>query len=168
MALRHRINRGQGASIKTGIDFAVVRDYEVAIFFDADGQMDPTEIKLFLNKIASGYEVVLGSRNLGRSRGMPKLKKIIKQIALIFTNFTTGLKLSDTHNGFQAWTINALKKIRLDQDRMAYASQVVNEISRLKLNYAEIPVTINYTAYSKQKGQSLWNVFGILWDLLIK
>lgn len=167
-ALKHKINRGQGAAIRTGLDFALARGYETAVFFDADGQMDPAEIKLFLNKIAEGYEVVLGSRNLGQAVGMPIIKRIIKQAALLFTNLTTGLKLSDTHNGFQAWTMEALKQIQLNQDRMAYASQVINEVARLRLKYIEIPVTIKYSDYSKQKGQSIFNVFGILWDLLIK
>lgn len=168
IVLKHKINRGQGAAIKTGVEFALQCGYDSAVFFDADGQMNPAEISLFLKKLVEGYEVVLGSRNLGQAVDMPKFKKLIKQIALIFTNFTTGLKLTDTHNGFQAWTADALRKIRLDQDRMAYASQVVNEISRLNLKYTEVPVTIRYTDYSKHKGQSVWNSFGILWDLLIK
>lgn len=168
IAIRHRINRGQGAAIKTGIDFAIAHGYEAAVFFDADGQMEAGEITLFLNRLASGYDVVLGSRNLGRAVDMPLFKKIVKRAALIFTNLTSGMKLSDTHNGFQAWTIEALKKIRLDQDRMAYASQVINEVARLRLKYVEVPVTIKYTDYSKQKGQSIWNSFSILWDLLIK
>ncbi len=168
IVLRHKINRGQGAAIKTGIDFAISHGYEAAVFFDADGQMEAREIELFLNQLAAGYSVVLGSRNLGQAIDMPGLKKIVKRAALIFTNFTSGLKLTDTHNGFQAWTIEALKKIRLNQDRMAYASQVINEVARLRLKYIEVPVTIKYTDYSKQKGQSIWNSFTILWDLIIK
>jgi len=168
IVLKHKINRGQGAAIKTGVEFALARGYETVVFFDADGQMEPAEIKLLLNKISQGYQAILGSRNLGRALAMPIAKRVVKRVALIFTNLISGLNLTDTHNGFQAWTASALAEIRLDQDRMAYASQVINEISRLKLKYAEIPVTIKYTEYSKRKGQSVWNALGILWDLLIK
>ena len=36
--LRHVMNRGQGAALKTGIDFAVKNDAEIIVTFDADGQ----------------------------------------------------------------------------------------------------------------------------------
>lgn len=168
IVLRHKINRGQGAALKTGIAFAGRSGHDTAVFFDADGQMAPEEIRALVDKLAQGYDVILGSRNLGQAVNIPKLKKLIKKIALVFTRLTTGLKLTDTHIGFQAWTMEALDKINLDQDRMAHASQLLAEIARKKLRYAEAPVTIRYDAYSIGKGQSSWNLFGILWDLLIK
>ncbi|MFA5020596.1 MAG: glycosyltransferase family 2 protein, partial [Patescibacteria group bacterium] len=168
IVLRHRLNRGQGAALKTGIDYASRFNFETAVFFDADGQMNPAEIGRLIDKLDQGYDVVLGSRNLGRAITMPPLRKIIKRLALLFTRLATGLKITDTHIGFQAWRVSALEKIRLDQDRMAHASQILSEIARLKLNYAEVPVTITYTDYSLKKGQSGWNIWGILWDLLIK
>lgn len=167
-ALRHAINRGQGAALKTGIDYGVKNNYQTIFFFDADGQMDPTEMYKLNLKLNEGFDVVLGSRNLGKAVDMPLMKKMVKKLALIFTRMTTGLDLTDTHNGFQAWRAQAIARVRLDQDRMAHASQILNEISRLKLKYCEVPVTISYTEYSKKKGQSLWNSFNILWDLLIK
>jgi len=166
--ISHAINRGQGAALKTGIDFAIKKNYQTAIFFDADGQMDPAEAYNLNLKLNEGYDVVLGSRNIGRVIDMPLSTKIVKRLALIFTRLTSGLNLTDTHNGFQAWRISALSQIKLDQDRMAHASQILNEISRLKLKYCEVPVTIKYTDYSKSKGQKIWNSFNILWDLLIK
>lgn len=166
--LRHQINRGQGAALKTGIKFASRSGYETAVFFDADGQMAPAEIPLLLKKLNEGYDVVLGSRNLGRTVNMPIIRKIVKKIALQFTRFSTGLKITDTHIGFQAWTLDALKKINLDQDRMAHASQILSEIAKNRLKYAEVPVTIRYDAYSVKKGQNSSGAFKILWDLLIK
>ena len=168
IVISHAINRGQGAALKTGIDFAIKKNYQTVIFFDADGQMDPVEAYNLNLKLNEGYDVVLGSRNIGRVIDMPLSTKIVKRLALIFTRLTSGLNLTDTHNGFQAWRISALSQIKLDQDRMAHASQILNEISRLKLKYCEVPVTIKYTDYSKRKGQRLWNSFNILWDLLIK
>lgn len=166
--LRHQVNRGQGAAIKTGMVLALREDYEAIVFFDADGQMSAQEIRNFIDKLKEGYEVVLGSRNLGRVIDMPLIKKITKKLALIFTVVISGLKLTDTHNGFQAWRTSALKKINLRQDRFAYASELLNEISRLNLKYIEIPVCIKYTDYSRSKGQKISGLFKILWDLLIK
>ncbi len=168
IVLRHKINRGQGAALKTGLEFASRSEYKTAVFFDADGQMSPLEIKLLNDKLAEGYDVVLGSRFLGRTIAMPMAKRLILKAGLIFTRLSTGLKLTDAHNGFQAWTVEALKRINLNQDRQAYASQLLSEIARNKLNFAEVPVTISYSDYSIKKGQSIFNAFNILWDLLVK
>ncbi|MEI6288636.1 MAG: glycosyltransferase family 2 protein [bacterium] len=169
VVLCHALNRGQGASIKTGIEYAIKNNYSVVVFFDADGQMLAKEISFLAEPVLKGeYEVVLGSRNLGHTINMPYSKKIVKKMALWFTKITTGLKITDTHNGFQAWSLQALKKIDLSQDRMAYASEILAEIKNKKIKYRELPVTISYTDYSVSKGQSIFNAFNILWDLVFK
>jgi glycosyltransferase involved in cell wall biosynthesis len=169
LVLRHIINRGQGASLRTGTAYALDHNYEAVVFFDADGQMLAEEINMLVARLEEqSLDVVLGSRFLGRAENIPLLKKVILQLALFFTRVTTGLPLTDAHNGFQAWRMSALQKITLRQDRYAYASEVLHEIARHKLRYEEVPVTICYTEYSKIKGQSLWGVFSIVWDLYIK
>lgn len=168
IVLRHKLNRGQGAALKTGLEFASRSGYDTAVFFDADGQMKPEEIETLLLKLRGGHDVVLGSRNLGQTINMPAIRKLIKKIALVFTRLATGLKITDAHIGFQAWKVSALNKINLDQDRMAHASQILHEIARHKLKYAEAPVTISYDAYSIRNGQSSWGILKILWDLIIK
>ena len=167
--LVHKINRGQGATLKTGIEYAKRSDYEVVAFFDADGQMRADEIsKIIAPVISSDCEVALGSRFLGRAINIPLSKKITLKLACLFTRITTGLKLTDTHNGFQAWSVSALKKINLTQDGFAHASELLQEIADKKIKYKEMPVTIVYTIYSKMKGQSVFNAFNIIWDLIIK
>lgn len=169
VVLSHRINRGQGAALKTGQKYARFKNYEAVVFFDADGQMKAEEIKNILEPVLQGKaEVVLGSRFLGQTQNMPWAKFITLRLALFFTRITTGLKLSDTHNGFQAWSMSALDKINLTQDRQAYASELLQEIAQEKIKYLEAPVTISYTTYSKSKGQSIFNAFNIIWDLIIK
>ena len=169
LVLRHKLNRGQGAALKTGIEYAKIKKYEVVVFFDADGQMKVEEIKNILQPIlTSEAEVVLGSRFLGQAKNIPPIKLITLKLALLFTKLATGLKLTDSHNGFQAWKLSALAKINLTQDRQAYASELLEEIAENNIKYQELPVTIFYTAYSKSKGQSIFNAFNILWDLIIK
>lgn len=169
LVLSHKINRGQGAAIKTGIQYAIINNYELVVFFDADGQMKAEEIKNIIDPILKEeVDIVLGSRFLGEAKNIPFSKLATLKLALLFTRITTGLKLTDTHNGFQAWKISALNKINLTQDRQAYASELLAEISENKIKYKEIPVTIKYTDYSKSKGQSIFNAFNIIWDLIIK
>jgi len=167
--ISHAINRGQGAAVRTGIEYLLRRDYQRAVFFDADGQMKAEEIPSLLAPLALGeYQVALGSRFLGRTINMPFSKLLTLKLALLFTRLVSGLKLTDTHNGFQAWSREALKLINLTQDRYAYASQILEEIGKYRIKYREVPVTISYSVYSKKKGQSIFNAFNIVMDLILR
>jgi glycosyltransferase involved in cell wall biosynthesis len=167
--LSHLINRGQGAALKTGIDYSLKQGADIIITFDADGQHQVTDIKDLIQPIINGEaEIVLGSRFLEIKNKIPFWRKVMLKTATVFTRFTSGLKLTDTHNGLRAISRPAAEKIKISQDRMAHSSEIINEIKRNNLKYAEVPVTINYTDYSLAKGQSAFDSVKILKDLVIK
>lgn len=166
VSLRHLINRGQGAALKTGIDFALNNGADIIITFDADGQMSAKEIPKIMRPILDGKaDIVLGSRFLEDRSKIPFLRKIILKIAIFFTRVTTGLELTDSHNGFRAMTARVAKKINLYQDRMAHASEILNEVAKKKFKIMEVPVTVKYSAYSLNKGQKISGAFRIIFDL---
>ena len=159
--LTHIINRGQGAALQTGMSYLKDKA-SVVVHFDADGQHDPKQIPRFLKEIKN-YDVVLGSRFLDKTTKMPLSKKILLKGAVWVSWAMTGLKLSDTHNGFRALNNKALRKIKLKQDDMGHATEILDEIKINKLKYKEVPVTIKYTSYSMSKGQSVFNSLKILY-----
>lgn len=168
---RHLTNLGQGAALQTGIDYALSCGGKYFITFDADGQHNPGEIsKLLQPLLLNEADVVLGSRFLegGGVWNIPFSKRIVLKLAVLFSRATTGLALTDTHNGFRALNLTAAKQIRISQNRMAHASQILQEIAANKLRYREAPVTIRYTDYSMRKGQKISNAFNILWDSLME
>jgi hypothetical protein len=129
--------------------------------------MDEQDIPRFRQAlIEKQCDVALGSRFLGSTQNMPGIRRMLIRMAVIFTRVTTGLRLTDTHNGFRMFTRAAAAQLPLRQNRMAHASELLSAIARQKLAYCEIPVAIRYTAYSLSKGQSVWNLLNILWELL--
>ena len=166
--LRHPINLGQGAALATGIEYALKEKAEVIVTFDADGQMCPQDIGTLVNEVLKdGVDVVLGSRFLtSPPEGMSRMRRIVLKLATALTNLTTGLKVTDTHNGIRAFRQTALRKFEITQNQMAHSSEILSEIARNKLIYHEVPVTIRYTRYSKAKGQSIFNSINILYELL--
>ena len=166
--LRHPINLGQGAALATGIEYALKEKAEVIVTFDADGQMCPQDIGTLVNEVLKdGVDVVLGSRFLtSPPEGMSRMRRIVLKLATALTNLTTGLKVTDTHNGIRAFRQTALRKFEITQNQMAHSSEILSEIARNKLVYHEVPVTIRYTRYSKAKGQSIFNSINILYELL--
>jgi polyprenyl-phospho-N-acetylgalactosaminyl synthase len=165
--LRHLVNLGQGASLQTGVSYALKQGAQCVVTFDADGQMDEQEIGALCQALAAHQaDVVLGSRFLKPGVRMPRLRRAVIRLAVLFTRLTTGLRLSDTHNGFRVLSRAAAERITIKQNRMAHASEILHAIARERLRYVEVPVSIRYTDYSLAKGQSVFNMVNILWDLL--
>ena len=151
IVLRHLTNRGYGAALTTGTAYALAHGADVVVHFDADGQFEATEIPKLLGVLTPGVpSVALGSRFKGQVIGIPWFRKATLKVAILFTWAVSGLKLSDAHNGFRAFTAEALRLMNLHQDRMAYSSEVVDEIARLTIPWVEVPVTVRYTTESRQ------------------
>lgn len=154
--LRHLINRGQGAALQTGIEFALRRGARYVVTFDADGQHRVEDIAGLLAPIcANECEITLGSRFLGETIEMPLTRRIMLRLAVLFTRIVSRVPLTDAHNGLRAFSRRAAKRIRISMDRMAHASEIIDSIRRSGLPFREVPVQIRYTAYSLAKGQSL-------------
>lgn len=166
--ITHPVNLGQGAAIQTGLEYAKLRDAEIAISFDADGQHNPADIQSLIDELNTGEtDVALGSRFLYDNSTIPFRKIILLKFARWLNYLFTGLLLSDAHNGLRAFNKKALQHISITENRMAHASEILFEIKKHKLKFKEIPVTINYTSYSKAKGQSGWDSIRILFDLVL-
>jgi polyprenyl-phospho-N-acetylgalactosaminyl synthase len=166
VVLRHPFNLGQGAALQTGIDYALRRGAKRIVTFDADGQHCTEDIDVLLSRLDEGFDIVFGSRFLGRTQNLPFSRRLLIKLAVIFTFCTTGLRLTDTHNGLRAMTASTARKIRLRHNGMAHASEIFHLTASLRLNFAEAPVTVVYSAYSLAKGQRLGNALSIVVDLI--
>jgi glycosyltransferase involved in cell wall biosynthesis len=166
----HPINLGQGAALKTGLDYALSRGAEFLVTFDTDGQHRASDIGRLLDALtARNADFALGSRFIGQTKqSAPPLRRLLLRAATLFTRFTTGLRLTDTHNGLRAFTRRGAAALNLRQDRMAHASEILEEIARSGLPYVEVPVTIDYTDYSLAKGQRAGDMILILLDLFAR
>ena len=168
IALRHIINRGQGAALQTGMTYALKDGAEYIIHFDADGQHNPKEIKNLLDPlIKKEVEVTLGSRFL-KKQEIPTARKIMLKGSIIVVWFFYGIKLTDAHNGFRALTREATKKIILTTDRMEHASEIIEKIKQYNIKYKEIPATIRYSKETLRKGQGTFDSLKILFKMIMK
>jgi glycosyltransferase involved in cell wall biosynthesis len=137
------------------------------VTFDADGQHDPADVRrMFEVLVESRADVALGSRFLGRAPGISVVRRALLKVATIFSNLTTGVSLTDTHNGLRLMTAAAARAIRIRQDGMAHASEIIEQIGKNHMTHVEVPVTVRYTEYSNKKGQSNLGSLGVLYDLL--
>src|SRR6202035_3272915 len=129
---------------------------EYIVTFDADGQHRAGDIDALIAALQThDADFALGSRFRGGSVAMPLSRRLLLRAATWFTRATTGLQVTDTHNGLRAMTRRGASAIRLRQNRMAHASEFLSQIGASGLRYVERPVTIEYTAYSLAKGQRM-------------
>jgi len=165
----HPINLGQGAALQTGFEYALERGAKYVVTFDADGQHRVEDAKTMVARAREeDLAIVYGSRFLDDRTKPGFLKRIVLKTAVAVTNLTTRTRLTDAHNGLRVIRNDALRHVKLKQDRMAHGTEIIVQLSRTKLPYAEHPVEVLYTDYSKAKGQSLLNSVNILIDLIIR
>jgi glycosyltransferase involved in cell wall biosynthesis len=167
--LKHVINRGQGASLKTGIEYALKHGAEFIVTFDSDGQHRIEDLPAMLEPVIRGeVDVTLGSRFLTKT-DMPLGRKILLKGSVLVQWLFYGVRLSDAHNGFRVLNRKAAQQIRIDSDRMEHASEILEEIVRKRIRYREVPVIIRYTDYSLKKGQaSFKGAFKIFFKMFMK
>jgi glycosyltransferase involved in cell wall biosynthesis len=167
VVLTHCINRGQGAALKTGMQYALKQGAEYVVTFDADGQHHAEEIQLLLEPLKNKEaDVCLGSRFLTHASNVSWHRKLLLKAGAHIIWLFYGIHLTDSHNGFRAFKREAVQKLELKADRMEHASEILEQIAIKKLQYKEIPVTITYTEYSLKKGQSSLAAGEILWDMV--
>jgi polyprenyl-phospho-N-acetylgalactosaminyl synthase len=168
--VRHDVNLGQGAALQTGTEFALSLNAQIIVHFDADGQHSAASVNHLIQPILDGKaDVVLGSRFLdaGDRHGVPFTKRVLLKTGVFVSWAFTGIWLSDAHNGLRALSRTAAQQIKLTENGFAHATEILYRLRRSNLAYCEVPVPIRYTEYSKRKGQSVFNSFNILIDLLL-
>lgn len=169
VVLQHIVNRGQGAALQTGIEFSLRHGADCIVTFDGDGQHCVEDIAALTRPIEKGeVDVVLGSRFLGEADNLPWARRLMLKAGVLFTRAVSRVSVTDTHNGLRAFSNRAARRINITLDRMAHASELIDQVHRSGLAYREAPVRIRYTEYSLQKGQSGSAAIRILLDYLLK
>ncbi|HKZ35460.1 MAG TPA: glycosyltransferase family 2 protein [Patescibacteria group bacterium] len=167
--LTHRINRGLGASLGTGLAFAKKVGADLAITMDSDGQHDPADLRQMLKPLISGKaDVVIGSRLLNREEEMPFLRRLNNKAFNGLTWILFGILTTDSLSGFRGFSKKAINNIGLKTERMEVSNEFFSEINKHKLKFTEVPIKVIYTPYSIAKGVKPGNVFAIIFRLLLR
>jgi glycosyltransferase involved in cell wall biosynthesis len=137
----HQPERGYGNAYRAGFEAARGK---YIVMGDSDDTYDFTEIKSFVDKLREGNDYVLGSRFSGQilPGAMPWLHRYVGNPVLTgILNFMFGLKSSDAHSGYRAFTKEAYRRMRLQTTGMEFASEIVINAARANLKVAEVPIT---------------------------
>ncbi len=148
--LVHEQNRGYGGNQKTCYAEALARGADIVVMLHPDYQYSPRLAPAMASMIASGhYDAVLGSRILGRGAlagGMPLYKYIANRALTFAENLTLGVKLSEYHTGYRAWSARALRVLPLDRcsDDFVFDNQMLAMAIYAGLPVGEISCPTRY------------------------
>ncbi|MEK7565618.1 MAG: glycosyltransferase family 2 protein [Patescibacteria group bacterium] len=169
--LTHVLNRGLGAALGTGFEYAQKVNADIVVTFDSDGQHKAEDIKKLIAPLITGKaDVVIGSRMLNYQK-MPKDRLIFNFLANVATALTFGVWSTDSQSGLRVFNRKAVNSIHLKTDRMEVSSEFFKEIKRNKLNFAEVPIDPVYDEYSRKKGQEgkgNWNSVNVGIKMLLR
>ena len=162
VVLRHIINLGKGAAVKTGCDFAVKQGAETIIVLDADAQHDPMEIPNFIKNLES-YDIVFSYRKLNKR--MPLILKYGNWFISRVIKFVYKVKLKDSQCGYRAFTSEAYKKIRWQASDYSMESEMIANTGKYRLKYIEVPIETIYG--DKYKGTTIIDGVKIVLNMFI-
>lgn len=166
--IRHISNRGVGAATKTGVEYAKIKEADVVITFDADGQHDPEDIPKLLKPIISRTaDVVIGSR-FKKKQKIPLDRFFLNWFANLITFILFGVASTDSQSGLRVFSKKAINLINFSGERMDFSSEILLEAKKHNLKIEEVPVKAIYTSYSRAKGQKNINSFSILLRFIVK
>jgi len=150
--IRHTVNLGKGAALKTGFKIASLNGTKIIITMDTDGQNNPDEIPKLIDPILNGSaDMVNGSRYVnGNGKNTPKYRRLGQSILDKVTNLNSGLHITDTQSGFRAFARNTLPVFKFKQNGMAIESEMLMEAANAGLRIKEVEIGVRYDVKSSK------------------
>ncbi|AMQ18849.1 glycosyltransferase family 2 protein [Thermococcus peptonophilus] len=167
IVIRHEVNKGKGAALKTGFDYALSDGYDAVVTIDADGQHNPDEIPLLLKPILDDKaDLVIGSRYLNGAKGnIPLYRRLGLWVLNTTTNVSLNgtLKITDSQSGFRAINRKALGELmKISSDGYSMESYMLVHLAEKGVRIKEVPITVRYDVPNKHKKNPLSHGFGVL------
>lgn len=144
LVLEHPANRGKGAALCTGFQYALARRYDAVITMDSDGQHDVDDITGFLkafNEIGSG--IIIGSRMQDIST-MPAVRKCTNKLTSFVGSLLAHQKLEDSQSGFRLISSDVLRAVELQTSGYEMESELLIKASKAGFRITSVPIKTIY------------------------
>ncbi|BFD25127.1 MAG: glycosyltransferase family 2 protein [Candidatus Parcubacteria bacterium] len=162
--IRHPINRGQGAALETGNQYALKNGADIIVHFDADDQFKSEEIPVVLAPLLNDEaDAVFGSRFLGHANFPPLKRYLIMPLARQINRWL-GVRTTDPQSGFRALKREIWEQITITNRGMAHCTEILFKTVKTGCRLKEVPIDVTYHHF----GQKISGGFRIIKDLLLQ
>ena len=164
--VKHILNSKTGAATSTGISYAQMNNYDLAVSQDADGQHLAEDVIKGIELMNKGqHDLLIGSR-LINNEGMSRVKRIGNRGLSMITNMLYGMKVTDSQSGLRVFSKEAIDQLRWKSNGFEFCSEMIWRAKQKGLRVGEFPIKAVYTEYSMSKGQNNWNALNIIKSLI--
>jgi glycosyltransferase involved in cell wall biosynthesis len=143
VVVRHDRNRGKGVALRTGLEAARARGFDVAVSVDGDGQHPPEEAWRLHRSCADPRALVVGVRDLVGA-GAPRANQLSNGFSNLVLSLFTGLWLADTQCGLRRYPIAATLALEGREEGYGYEAEVLIRAAAARLPIVERPIRVLY------------------------
>ncbi len=150
--IHHPYSKGNGAAIKSGLRAA---KGDVLVCMDADGQHQPKDISLLLDKMQQGYDMVVGARN---KKGQANIHRgIANKFYNSFASWMVGHRVDDLTSGFRAVNTRKFREfLTLLPNKFSYPTTVTMSFFRMGYSVGYVPIEVLPRIEGTQSHIKLW------------
>lgn len=146
--ISHLANRGKGAALRTGFDYAVKMGFEAVITLDSDGQHDPQDIPRLLDAAAlNGHHIIIGRRTQDLER-MPLIRRWTNHTMSWIVSRLTRQAIPDSQCGFRVIHRDVLTQISLTGRRFDLETEILLAAARRGWRVRSVPIRTIYEQHS--------------------
>jgi glycosyltransferase involved in cell wall biosynthesis len=150
--LKHRVNLGYGGNQKAGYEYFIEQGFDVVVLLHGDGQYAPELLSHMYAPLVRGEaDAVFGSRMMKDfggplKGGMPLYKYVGNRVLTTFENHALGLSLTEFHSGYRAYSVPALKALRLNKltDDFHFDTEIIIKLHHQNFRIMEVPIPTFY------------------------
>lgn len=159
--LKHIVNFGKGAAVKTACDYAIQKKFDNIILMDGDGQNRSEDIPRILDTLKTS-ELVITYRVYDKN--MPFVMYFGNRFINWLSALINGKKIKDTQSGFRAFKANIYGKIRWDSADYGLESEMIARAVKHKVAIKQIPIATIY--HDSFKGTTIFDGIKIVANIL--